>query len=203
MMKKLIALVMALLLPLCAMAEMDEDGVVVSFDSAEVFFIPYECYCLTQESSASQFTRLGLSQREVLAWMEDANVQALLFDEAFETEIHVSIALASGMSDFDDLSVYALDMACESVESMYITQGYDVETVDMCHTINGHSYVQIVASYLYEDGYVTHTRGYFTCQSGYVVSVLLYPFEGAPTEEQIYLCEGIIDSLWLTLNVEE
>ena len=39
---------------------------------------------------------------------------------------------------------------------------------------------------------------YYTCQAGYEVCVRLFPYEGAPTEEQIYLCEGLVDSLWVS-----
>lgn len=198
-MKKLIALLLLVcLLPLCAAAEIwADDGVTVVLDGAEIFFTPIEGYCLTRKSSASVFNRLGLSQREVVPWMEETDVYALLFNAALDTEIQISATPTSDM-DFDDLNKFGLDMTCETIENLYIMQGYEVESVGMCHTPDGHSYVEIVASYTYEDGYVAHMVGYFTCQSGYAVSVLLFSYEGALTEEQIFLCESVIDSLWVT-----
>ena len=66
-MKKFVAVLLLLcLLPLCGLAEMDEDGdVVVTLEGAEFFFTPIVGYCITQESSASVFTRAGFSQREL------------------------------------------------------------------------------------------------------------------------------------------
>lgn len=72
-MKKLAALLLILcLMPLFALAEMDEDGdIVVSLDGAEFFFTPLEgCDGVSRESSASVFNRLGLSPRELLPMME-------------------------------------------------------------------------------------------------------------------------------------
>lgn len=198
-MKKFLALLLLVcLLPLCALAEMDEDGnVVVTLDGAEIFFTPMEGYCLTRETSASTFIRLGISQREIVAWMEENWVYALLLDQQGSMEIQIQAGPTTEM-DFDDLDLYGLKSACDVIRSLYVTQGYKVESAERCHTLNGHSYVKTVAYYPYEDGAADYVVEYYTCQSGYEVYVRLFPYQGAPTEEQIYLCEGVVDSLWVS-----
>ena len=200
-MKKLLALLLLLcLLPLTAQAEMDADGnVIVALDGAEVFFTPIEGYCLTRESSASAFNRLGLSQREIVPWMEEYDVYALLYDEQLSMEIQVSIMPTTDV-DFDELTIYSQDMACERVESLYLGQGYEVESVEMYHTYDGHSYVCTMASCVYEDGYVQHVMEFFTCQSGYAVMVVLLSYEGSLTEDQMFQGMSIVESLWLSEN---
>ncbi|MBQ4579868.1 MAG: hypothetical protein IJA83_04345 [Clostridia bacterium] len=201
-MKKLIALLLLMcLLPLCAAAEMDEDGnVIVDLGDAEIFFTHMEGYCLTRESSASVFNRLGMSQREIVSWMEQNDVYALLFSETLDIQIQI-VAHPSTEMDFDEQTQFGLNMMCEAVENIYTTEGYDVESAEMCHTPNGHSYVRTSATNTYEDGYVENMTEFFTCQSGYSVYVVMFTLEGAPTEEQVILCEGIVDSLWLSKNV--
>ena len=196
MMKKLIALLLVFLLPLCALAEMDEDGnVLIALDGAEIFFTPAEgSICLTRESSASVFNRLGLSQRETVPWMEEYDVYALLCDDALATEIQVIITPTADV-DYDELSAQALEMNCDGTEKYYISQGYDVTSVDVYHTPTGHSYVCTVASYTYEDGYVEHMAEFFTCQSGYTVFVVIFPYEGGLTEQQMRPCMDMVDSL--------
>ena len=200
-MKKLIAiLLLVCLLPLCALAETDEDGgVTVALDGAEIYFVPMEGHCLTRESSASVFNRLGMSQRDIVPWMEQNDVYALLFSETLDVQIQI-VAHPNTEVDFDEQSQFGLDMMCEAIENYYVTEGYDVESSEMCHTPNGHSYVRTSGTYIYEDGYVENMTEFFTCQSGYSVYVVMFTLEGAPTEEQIILCEGVVDSLWVSAN---
>ena len=205
-MKKLIAiLLLVCLLPLCALAEMDEDGnVTIALGDAEVFFTPVEgSHVLTRESSASVFNKLGLRQFDMQQFMEANDVYAIMFFADVKNgtaEIQVC-AYETTQMDFDELSVYGLEMNCEVMESLYLDAGYDVESVELCHTLNGHSYVRIAASYTDGNGAVEHRQEFYTCQSGYAVCVLLFPYDGAPTEGQIYQFEGLVDSLWVSGNM--
>lgn len=202
-MKKLFALLMLLaLMPLWAAAEAEDSGVTVALDGAEVYFVPIEGYCLTRETSASVFNRLGLSQREIVPWMEEYGVYALMFDQAGEMEVQIVVSPTTEM-DFDEMNKYGLDMACETYESYYKSEGYDVGSVKLYHTFDGHSYVQTICAYTYEDGSVEHMVEYFTSQSGYAVSVYVFPYEGAPTEEQMTRAQGVVESLWLSKNPVE
>ena len=197
-MKKLIVLLLVCLLPLSALAEMDADGnVSVTLPGVEIFFTPIEGHCLTRESSASVFNRLGLSQRDVVPWMEAYDVYALLFDQTGELEIQVMAYPTTDM-DFDDQTTSGLERMREACEKFYISQGYDVESAETYYTQDGHSYVRIAAAYTYEDGFVEHMAEYFTCQSGYAVYVTAFPYEGPLTEMQIFLCESVVGSLWVS-----
>ena len=200
-MKKLIAiLLLVCLLPLCALAEMDEDGgVTVALDGAEIYFVPMEGHCLTRESSVSAFNRLGMSQRDIVPWMEQNDVYALMFDHNLDIQIQVAINPTTEL-DFDEMTKYGLDMMCDIVEGYYKGEGCDVESVKVYHTFDGHSYVKIVFSDVDPMGNVAYMALYLTSQSGYAVNVGVSPYAGALTEEQILLTESVVDSLWLSAN---
>ena len=197
-MKKLIALLLLLcLLPLCALAEMEGDGdVVVPLDGAEFFFTPIEGgHLLTRDSSASVFNRLGLSQREVLPSMEADGVYAILFDLARRAEIQI-LASPTDVRDYDEMTADELAQACEALCSRYECWDWQIETAEMYRAPDGHQYIKFIYYYTYEDGTVEYSVEYQTCQAGYSLMILVYPFGAdAPTMEQIAQGEAIADSL--------
>ena len=198
-MKKLaVWLVILCLLPFCALAEMDEDGdVVVTLDGAEFFFTPIVGYCITQESSASVFTRAGFSQRELLPWMEQNGVYALMYDETGAVEIQV-VAYPSAETDFDDMNEFGETLMCEQLAYSYTDHGYDVTSTESYLAPEGHKFVRVSAAYTEADGGLTHMVEYYTCQAGYGVSVCLFHNGGEATEAQLLMCEEVADSLWIT-----
>ena len=198
-MKKLaVWLVVLCLLTLCALAEMDEDGdVVVTLDGAEFFFTPIVGHCITQESSASVFTRAGFSQRELLPWMEQNGVYALMYDETGAVEIQV-VAHPSAETDFDEMNEFGETMMCEELAYSYTDHGYDVTSTEIYLAPEGHKFVRISAAYTEADGGLIHMVDYFTCQAGYGVSVCLFHNGGEATEAQLLMCEEVADSLWIT-----
>ena len=197
-MKKLIAiLLMVCLLPLCAASEMDADGdVVVTLAGAEFFFTPITGYCITRESSASVFNRVGLSQREIIPFMEEYNLFALLYDEKITMEVQVS-AYPTVETDFDEMNSYGEAMMCEDFRYFHMDIGYDVASVEVYLAPEGHRFIRSSLSYVAEDGATEYIIEYLTCQAGYTVTVTLFPEEGEPTGEQIVLTESIVDSLWI------
>lgn len=199
-MKKLITILLILsLVPLFALAELDEDGdVVVTLDGAEFFFTPIEGgHLLTRESSASVFNRLGMSQRETLPFMEEYDVYALMYDADLTCEVQI-VAYETVETDYDELTEAGEAIVCADFEYFYTDQGYTVDEIDIYYAPEGHKFVRTIASYLYEDGVVEYVAEYLTCQAGYSVSVVLFPYEGAPTEAHIALADAIADSLWIT-----
>lgn len=79
MMKRLLTILLLLTLILPARAETDGEGnVVIALPEAELYFLPLEegAPVLTRESSASEFNRLGMSQRELLPQMEAYGIYA-------------------------------------------------------------------------------------------------------------------------------
>ena len=198
-MKKLIALLLVLLLPLCAFAELDEDDdCVVTLPGVTFFFTPpEEAYLLTRESSASAYNALGLSQREIVAWMEDYEIHALLFDAGFTCEVQVLAYEGWTDADFDDLTDYGAEMECNALRYEYTDQGYDVISCEMYYAPEGHAYIRLEATYEYEGGMVDRMVEYCTIQGGYVVSVFLICYAPAITPEQTLLVESVVDSLWI------
>lgn len=197
-MKKLIALLLLMcLLPLCGLAEMDESGnVVVKLEGVQFFFIPIEGACLTRESSASAFNKLGLSQRELLPWMEANDVYVMMFDTALTCEVYV-YAYPTEAEDYKDLTDYGETVECEYYRSYLSEYGYDVAAVEMYCVPGGHKFVWTDAAYTTEDGSVRHMSEYFTVHGGYCVTIAVFPAEGEVTEEQLALGDGIADSMWI------
>lgn len=197
-MKKLIALLLLMcLLPLCGLAEMDDEGnLVVELDGARFFFTPIEGHCLTRESSASAFNNLGLSQRELLPWMEANDVYVMMFDTALTCEVYV-YAYPTEAEDYKDLTDYGETVECEYYRSYLSEYGYDVAAVEMYCVPGGHKFVWTDAAYTTEDGSVRHMSEYFTVHGGYCVTIAVFPAEGEVTEEQLALGDGIADSMWI------
>jgi len=198
-MKKLIALLLLVcLLPLCALAEMDEEGnIVVELDGAKFFFTPIsDGYCLTRESSASVFSQAGLSQREILPLMVESDMYAFMFDTTQTYEVHV-YAYPTKAEDYNVLTEYGETVECEYYRSHLAEYGYDVAAVEMYHVPGGHKFVWTNAAYTYEDGFVEHMSEYMTCHGGYMVSIVLFPFEGEITEEHLAIGDAIAESLWI------
>lgn len=199
-MKKLIALLLLMcLLPLCAPAELDEDGdVVVSLPGAEFFFTPIEGgYLITRESSASAFNRLGLSQREMVPYMEEWDIHALMYDAEVTCEVDI-VAYESVETDLDEMTEHGEVLLCAEQERALADQGYDVIMVDVYNAPEGHKFIRSVMEYTYEDGYVDYIVEYLTVKAGYTVMIVLYTFDGPATEEHMALGEMIADSLWIT-----
>lgn len=200
-MKRIIAIVLMLcLLPLCVLAEMDAEGnIVVELDGAKFCFTPIpDGYCLTRESSASAFNKLGLSQREVVPSMEVDGVYAILFDLALRAEIQIC-ASPIDERDYDEMTAEEVAQVCEKVRKRYESWDWQIETAEMYRAPDGHQYIKFIYYYTYEDGSVEYSVEYLTCQAGYSLMVLVYPFEeGAPKVEQIALGETIANSLRLT-----
>ena len=199
-MKKLIAiLLLVCLLPLCALAEMDEDGdVVVTLDGAEFFFTPIEGgHLLTRESSASAFNRLGLSQREMLPYMEELGVHAIMYDADLTCEVNV-VAYETVETDFDELTEHGAVMMAANFEYSYRDQGYDVTSVALYEAPDGHKFIRSITEYIYDDGYTEYKVEYLTCQAGYTVLVVMFTFDGPASEAHMAMSDAIADSLRIT-----
>lgn len=199
-MKKLLAMLLALcLLTPAALAEIDEDGdLAVSLPGVSFFFTPPEdAFVLGREMSASAYNALGLSQREIVAWMEECDVYALLIDAEGTCEVHV-LAYEGWGGDYDDMSDYGLEMEVGSMRYEYTDQGYEVISCDVYTVADGHTFVRMEAVIDYGDGTGDHLAEYLTVKGGYVISVYLFTYEETITPEQTLLVESIVDSLWIT-----
>ena len=152
---------------------------------------------LGREMSASAYNAVGLSQREIVAWMEEYDVWALLIDAEGTCEVHV-LAYESWGGDYDDMSEYGLEMECGSIRYEYTDQGYDVITSDVYAAPEGHTFVRTEATFDFGDGTGEHLVEYLTVKGDYVVSVWLFTYEAEITPEQWLMVESVVDSLWIT-----
>lgn len=199
MLKKLLALLLMLCLLSCgALAELDEDGdCVITVPGVEVIFTPVEgAYLLTPESSASDFNALGMSQREVLPWMEEYALYALLFDEGWDWELHVQVYTAES-GDYDDLSDVGMQMECRSLGLYYRESGYEVLSCEPWRAPDGHVYVCVKALYTYEDGTVEPSMELMTVRGGWGVSIYLFSYLDEMTAEQEALALELANSLYI------
>lgn len=198
-MKRFIALLLTLcLLPLFASAEMNAAGeIVVELDGGKFTFTPpEELICMTRESSASVFNRVGLSQREVVPAMEANGIYALLYDADVTMEIQV-IAYPTAQEDFADLTDYGEELLRASMENFYAECGYDVQFCEIYTVPGGHKFICTNMSFPYEDGTPDYVVEYITCHGGYCVNIMLYTYDAEPTEEQMSLSDALADSLWI------
>lgn len=198
-MKRFIALLLLLcLLPLFASAEMNEAGeIVVELEGAKFTFTPPEgLVCLTRESSASVFNRIGLSQRDTLPIMAENDIYALLYDVAFNTEIQV-IAYPTAQEDFADLTDFGAELCRASIENFYAEQGCDVQFCEFYSVPGGHLFICTSMLFTWADGTPDYLVEYMTCHGGYNVNIMLYTYEAEPTEEQLLLCDALADTLWI------
>lgn len=198
-MKRFIAPLLTLcLLPLFALAEMNEAGeIVVELEGAKFTFTPPETLiCLTRESSASIFNAIGLSQRDTVPAMEESGIYALLYDIASGTEIQV-IAYPTAQEDFADLTDYGEELLRASLENFYAECGYNVPSCEIYTVLGGHKFICTSFSFTWEDGTPDYMVEYMTCHGGYCVTITLYTYDAAPTEEHFALGDALADSLWI------
>ena len=198
-MKKFAALLLCLcLLPLCTLAETEENtALTVAMLNAELVFEPIkDGAVLTVESDEAAFTSVGLNQEHMVFYMEAYGVHAMMFDDVMETEFQVSANLTLE-ADFDSLTEDEIDQLCQDVRAYYESVGCVVDSVEAYASAEGYVYIKTVSRYVYEDGYEEYTVEYYTCHGGYSVFVMVFPYDGAPTERQMDMGREVVDSLHL------
>lgn len=201
-MKKLIAFLLTLcLLPVFASAEMTGSDYSVALEGASFTFVPpQELVCMTRESSASVFGRVGLSQRDVVPSMEALHVYALLTDETISVEIQL-IAVPTEDGDYIALKADEAESTRAGFAHYYQTFGFDVQSCEVYDVSGGHRFIRTAMSAPLEDGTPDYSVEYLTCHGGYALSITLYTYESAPTQEQLALCDALADSLRITADV--
>lgn len=192
-MKKLLTVLLAAVLLLaCARAEMTD--VVITLPGQQVAFTPLAGgVCLTRESSASAFNKAGLSQREVLPYMEEYDLYAMLFDADYTLEMQLCL-YEGGVEDYTGLDAFAVAALCDEYESWYAGYGYEVQRIDTLQH-DGYDYVRMHTVYLYEDGYEEEMLFYVTVRGGYAVELVVFPSDGPVTAEIEAAAEAVLTSL--------
>ena len=197
-MKKLIALVLALLLPLCAFAEVTANEQTVGMNGADVTFVPVaDAKLVTRDSTEEEFAAVGLQKGTMELYMQVYAVYAMMFDNAGETEVHISGGATTDAA-LADLTDEELTQRCESLRAQFEDQDYEVLEVALYEALSGEAFIKVAARYTYEDGSEEHIIEYYTWQVGQLVYVSIFPYNGAPTEEQLAMGQALVDSLRIT-----
>ncbi len=194
-MRKLLALLLCLLLPFCAAGEDMAEEYIVALEGAEIFFSPYGGVCMTRETSASVFNRIGLSQREIIPFMEENDLYALLVDDGMTCEVQLT-AYPTSEADYDDMTAFGAETTAAAFRNAYMDMGCDVQEAIIYHPPGGHLFIRTAFSGVYE-GEADFVTEYMTCQAGYAVVISLMTYDTAPTEDQIAFANDLADSLYI------
>lgn len=198
-MKKLLALLLAFLLPLSAMAEWnDENNIVVQLHGVSFFFTPIEGLCVTRMTSPMMLRRNGIDADGMQAWMQENDVYAIMTDveESCQFVIQASPAWEDA-TDLDDLTEYGEMAECEYLASDMEAYGYQVAEIEMYTVPGGHKFIWALATYTLEDGSEQQYAQYLTRRGGYNIIIEVPPLDGVLTQEQLALGDSLADSMWI------
>ena len=196
-MKKLIAfLLLMCLLPLCCGAEATDRTYEIRMSRADIAFtVPEGMICLTVDSSASEFGRWGMSQRDFNAYMEAYDVYAVMFDE--ETGVEYQLVVYPYLyEDYDALSGADALAELEAVRDELTQWGYEVHKAEW-YRGESCAYAMLETRYTYEDGAVDNEVWYMTNRADYVVQFMAYAGNGL-TEDLRADLKYLADSLTVT-----
>lgn len=200
MMKKIIALFVALFLAVMPMLSLAEAENVIALNGVDMAFVPVaDATLLTRESEADLFTQVGLDKQSMGLYMSIYGVYALMIDNAGETEYQIS-ALLTNDGDLAALTAQEQAQRCETLRAQYAGQSYEVLSAEIMQSANGALWVRVEASYTYSNGEVAYSVDYFTWYEGYVVTVSVFPYKGETTESQLALGSALMESVQLTVQ---
>ena len=195
-MKKLIALLLLIcLMPLCAWAETAAcSDVVIPMEGAEVVFTPVKnSHLLTRESTEEEFEQLGQEYWDLIPWMDQYDVYALLFDADMTTEFQI-IATETNKPSIEELTEAQEKRLFEERQYYYSGYHYTVTSAEFYQSPEGHKYIRVVAYYPL-NGRKVYSVEYFTRYAGYEVSVFLLPYEDEVIQEHWDMAQALADSL--------
>lgn len=191
MMRKLLALLLAWLL--CAPALAEET--IVLPDAVVNYDVPAGAYVLSRESSASVFSRIGLSQREILPWMEqnDMYLWVIGLDEGWEAYVMLYPAEPYALEDMTEPQLAQL---CEATAEAMEENGY-IGTEVVIHDSPAYRFVQRMIPMENIDGSGNVSASLLTYQQGYCLAVEGYMPAG--DENALTAILTLTDSLRIVL----
>lgn len=195
-MKKLLWLLMLLLL--CAPAMAAEQVVIPLADGALSFDAFEDGYVLTRETSASVFNRVGLSQREVIPWMEENDLYALMYDADMSCEVQIEI-LEVTQPDYNDITPEQDAEMLDSFTEFYEQYGYVAEASGM-YDNGAHRFGWAHVTMTYDDGYVENRIHYRTCHHDYMIEMVMFVYDGSHLVAYEQLARELVDSMRYTLQ---
>lgn len=194
-MKKLLVC-MAVFLLLCAPA-LAETVAIPLADGQLVFDAFPDGHVLTNETSASVFNRLGMSQRETMAYLEAEGVSAILLDEDWGCETLLSVQ-ENDYPAFVTFSEAVREQVCDSFRENYEQYGYQVHHVTMLDK-GVFTFISAYITLEYADGTVEKRIVYQTSFEGYDVLVTMFIFAEDP-EAYMRLADQLVSSMRYETN---
>lgn len=197
-MKKLIALLM--LVCLAFAPALAEERVSIPLADGELSFTPFEDgYCLTKDTSASVFGRLGLSQREMFVWMDEQRVDALMYDADFGCEASLCVYESEFQRDYAALTAEERQQLRDGFREFYEQYGHLVHQADVLE-MGQFSFLHGFITLTYADGSVENRIVYETVYHGYYILLTLFTMEGVDPADYAPVAEKLAGSIVFTPN---
>lgn len=193
--KLLVCMAVFLLLGASALAETVE----IPLADGTLTFDPLtDGVCLTRESSASVFNRLGMSQREVVPWMEEHNLYALMYDAAWGCEVQIEVMEAS-QPDYNTITPEQDASMLESFVSFNEQYGLDVQDYGMYD--NGHHrFGWLVGKETLDEGVQQYRIHYKTSHRDYLIEMMMFVNEATRLEYYVETARTLVDSMQYALR---
>lgn len=195
-MKKLLAgVAVFLLLCTAALAE----TFVVPLADGQLTFTPFEGgHVLTKETSASVFNRLGMRQREVFAWMDEEQIDVLMYDQDFGCDVLLSVYETDQLG-YETYGDEDRKRMCASFREHYEQYGYDVHDVSFRET-EQFAFLTAFITLTYADGATESRFVYETCREGYSILMTMFVLDDHDPVEYANMASVLADSLRYELH---
>lgn len=154
--------------------------------------------CLTRETSASVFTRLGMSQRKVVPWMEEHNLYALMYDAAWGCEVQIEVIMAA-QPDYNTITPEQDASMLENFVSFNEQYGLDVQDYGMYD--NGHHrFGWVVGKETLDEGVQQYRIHYKTSHRDYLIEMIMFVNDAAQLEYYAETARTLVDSMQYALR---
>jgi len=204
-MKKLLALMLAVMLCLCQPAMAVNRAALtyrISLPDAEISFqTSVSMLCLTRHSSASTFSMWGLDQQETLAGMEAEGIYAIMVDVGSGTEYYLYVYEWETI-DYDTADDTQLQMISAENLKLLRADGVTVNATNIYRSA-GHTFVYADCSYPLGNGDRQESLRLFTNKFDYEFQIVVYPLAGKSSETVKAATLALADSVRIVPTMPE
>lgn len=154
--------------------------------------------CLTRESSASVFNRVGFRQRELVPWMEEHNLYALMYDADRGCEVQIEVMEAS-QPDYNTITPEQDASMLESFVSFSEQYGLDVQEYGM-YDNEHHRFGWLVGAETPVGGVQQYRIHYKTSHHDYLIEMVMFVYDTASLVHYAETARSLVDSMQYTLR---
>ena len=203
-MKKLIALLLVCLMPLCALAENTPayQSVELAADGISVrLLLPEGVTLLSGKSLVKDWD--GLPEEYI--WLRRSEISlgrlngVIALDPNAKWDIQWVLLKGENGGDLDELSPVEAEQHCERTIDAYQADGLDVSGGISCW-MGAHRYTNVSYKYENQQHQLFYAEEYYTRQNGWNVMVQLNGYGSSAPEEAYALLRGIIESQVVTVT---